>query len=430
MRFSQRFYLTRKNLSQNFGRTALACAGVAIGMAIVMAAISLTLGIRVHVVERLAKAMPERVISVQRTAVELGPMRMPTDPITDEDVLTLKQLPQVEQVWPQIPITFPIRGEGRLIGVELTTDVVINGIEPALVQSDVAPGKTFKYKSDSAEPIPVMVSRYLLDMYNLGYAKANALPELSESWVIGRHFNIVLGRSTIPLLGNLLQSRTVRAEVVGLTSNPALLGVVMPAQYVREFNAEFSPQKEPQYSALHIQLAPDADLDAFEERLKAMNLVPDAQRELIRRAQFFLKIILLVLLVFSALVLFVAFSNVVNTFSLILLQRRFEIGLLRAVGATRRGVMSLFLSEAGAVGAVGGCLGAALAFALAYGVNALCRRYLPPLSILPADQSFMIFGWGLAGAGIAFACVLSMLATYPMVLRAARIQPARLLRNE
>jgi len=268
-------------------------------------------------------------------------------------------------------------------------------------------------------------------MYNLGYAKANSLPELSEKWVIGRHFDIVLGESTVPVMGLLNPlARRIRAEVVGLTSNPALLGVVMPAKYVEQFNGQFSPQDELQYSALHIQLFPDVDIEQFEQKMASMGLRPDSQRELMRRAQFFLKTIVMVLLVFSALVLFVAFSNVVNTFSLILLQRRFEIGLLRAVGATRWTVAGLIAGEAGVVGALGGALGAALAFALAWGVNVLCQRYLPPLSILPPDQSFMIFGWDLAVAGIAFAAITSMLVTLPLVLRATAVKPARLLRQE
>jgi len=430
MRFGQRFFLVRKNVSQNLGRTLLACAGVGIGMAIVMAAASLALGIQTNIVERLRESMPERVISVQRTAMEMGPLRMPTQPITGEEVKQLEAMPEVEHVWPQIPIQFPIHAEGELIGIELATDVVVNGIDPALVRDDVAQGRSFAYIPDLSKPIPVMVSRYLLDMYNLGYAKANALPELSESWVVGRHFSIVLGQSTVPLLGKNPLARTVRAEVVGLTSNPALLGVVMPAQYVRQFNQIYSPRKEMEYSALHIQLRPDVDIDRFEQTLQKMNLRPDAQRELMRRAQFFLKTIVLVLLVFSGLVLFVAFSNVVNTFSLILLQRRFEIGLLRAVGATRLGVIGLFVGEAALVGAIGGVLGTGLAFLLAHGVNLFVREYLPPLSILPPDQTFMIFGWGLAAAGTGFAMAASVLATLPMVLKATATQPARLLRQE
>lgn len=429
MRFGPGFYLIRKNMSQNFGRTLLACGGVGIGMAIVMAAASVAMGIQFHVVKRLRESMPERVISVQRTAIDLGPLRMRTSPITDEDIKRLKAMPEVESVWPQVPIQFPIRAEGELIGVELTTDVVVNGIEPALVQEDVAEGKVFAFSDDPMKPIPVMVSRYLLDMYNLGYAKANSLPELSEKWAIGRHFSIVLGQSTVPAMGNGENARAVRAEVVGLTSNPSLLGVVMPAEYVQRFNREFSSDKSSRYSALHLQLHPKIDMDAFEKKLSAMNLKPDAQRELIRRVQFFLKIILLVLVIFSGLVLFVAFSNVINTFSLILLQRRFEIGLLRAVGTTRNNVVLLYAGEAASVGAVGGVLGALLAFLLAQGVNTLCKQYLPPLSILPQDQSFLVFTWGLAGAGILFAILASVMVTLPIVWKATGDQPARLMRQ-
>ena len=430
MKTSQRLYLIRKNLSQNSGRTMLTCIGIGIGMAIFLAATSLGLGIQRNVVKRLREVMPERLISVQRMRKSMGAMQVPTKPITDADIAQLRKMPEVEKVYAQIPITFPIRAEGELLGIALTTDVVINGVEPSLVRQDVAPKKKFDYLADPAKPVPVMVSRYLVDMYNLGYAKANYLPELSDSWIIGRNFRVILGQSTVPILGNSPKSRAVECEVVGLTSNPSLLGVVMPAEYVRRFNLEFSRNKEPQYSALHILLRDNVDIDEFEKELAVLEYQPDAQRELLRRAQFFIKILLLVLLIFSSLVLFIAFSNVVSTFSLILLQRRFEIGLLRAVGATRAAVVGLFLGEAALIGALGGAFGVMAAWALATGINTLCRNYLPPLTILATDQTFMIFGWGLALAGVLFSAAASILATFPTVLQATSRQPAVLLRHE
>jgi len=181
---------------------------------------------------------------------------------------------------------------------------------------------------------------------------------------------------------------------------------------------------------LHIKLKPTVDIDAFEKKVTKMGLRPDSQRELIRRAQFFVKILLLVLFVFSALVLFVAFSNVLNTFSLILLQRRFEIGLLRAVGATRAAVVGLFSGEAALLGAIGGLIGVLIAFLLSLLINVLCRKYLPALSILPTDQRFLVFGWPLAIGGMALAALASVGATLPTVLRATGRQPAVLLRHE
>jgi putative ABC transport system permease protein len=430
MRLRQSLYLTRKNLRQNLGRAILACLGVGVGMAIVLASLSLGWGVHAHVLKRLREAMPERILSARRAHMDVGPLRIQGKPITEAEVERLRALEEVKSVWPQIPITFPIHAEGELLGVHLSTDVVVNGVAPALARGDVAPGKTFAFDPEAPEPVPVLVSRYVMDLYNLGYAEANGLPKLSEAFVIGRTFRIVLGQSTMPVLGDDPEARAVECVVVGLTGNPSLLGVTMPAGHVAAFNREFSAADEPQYNALHIELREVDGLERVEEELREMSLRPDSQRELLRRLQFFLRILLLTILVFSALVLTVAMCNVANTFSLILLQRRFEIGLLRAVGATRGSVVRLFLTETAALGAAGGAFGAVVAFCVTAGVNHLCRSYLPPLSLLPADQQVLIFGWPLALAGVAFAAAASMASTLPIVLRETARAPAVLLRQD
>jgi putative ABC transport system permease protein len=430
MRFAQELYLIRRNLSQSPGRTFWACLGVGVGMTIFLAALSLAWGVQFGILPKIKEAMPEKLISARRMNVDIGPLRLPTALITEAEAQRIREMDEVEAVWPQIPISFPIRAEGELIGVRLSTDVVVNGIEPALAEDDVAPGKTFSYDPDPSKNVPVIASKYLLDLYNLGYAEANSLPKLSESFIIGRHFQLVLGQSTLPALGNDPDARSVRCEVVGLTANPSLLGVVIPSEYVAQYNREFKGTERQEYNALHIKLRDVSGLEAVETELAKLKLQPDSKRELLRRLQFFLGILLVVVILFSALVLVVAFSNVVNVFSLILLQRRFEIGLLRAVGLTRWGVMRLFLGEAGLIGLAGGILGAIAALAISMTVNHLCQSYLPPLSILPEGQDILVFNWPLAIGGALFAAAVSKAATLPIVLRETARQPAVLLKQD
>ncbi|MCX7016138.1 MAG: ABC transporter permease [Candidatus Sumerlaeota bacterium] len=430
MRIGQRLLLISRNVRHRPGRAVFACLGVGVGMAIFLVALSVGWGVQFRILKRLRESMPERILTARRGHVDLGPLRLDTGLITPADVDRIRALPDVESVWPQVPIRFPLHAEGDLMGVELSTDLVIYGIDPALARGDVAEGKSFAYDPRPGATAPVIVSRFLLDLYNLGYAEANHLPKLSDHAAIGRHFDLVLGQSTVREMGDMANARRLPCEVVGLTGNPSLFGVAMPADWVMALNREFAPQAAPQFNAVHIRLKDVEGLERVEQALTQMNLQPDSQRELVRRLQFFLRILLAVLLVFGALVLIVAFSNVVNTFSLVLLERRFEIGLLRAVGATRGSVMALFLAEAGLLGAAGGAFGALAAFAMASGANWLSRSFLPPLSILPPNQRMLVFNWALAVFGVALAAVASMLVTLPIVWRETARQPAVLLRQD
>ncbi|WP_028650892.1 ABC transporter permease [Nocardioides halotolerans] len=78
-----------------------------------------------------------------------------------------------------------------------------------------------------------------------------------------------------------------------------------------------------------------------------------------------------VLLVFAGVALLVGSFVIWNTFNVLVAQRRREVALLRAVGATRRQVLGGVLSEAVAIGAVAGLLGLVSGIGLALGIRSL-----------------------------------------------------------
>lgn len=56
----------------------------------------------------------------------------------------------------------------------------------------------------------------------------------------------------------------------------------------------------------------------------------------------------------GALALIVAAFGIANTMVMSIYERTREIGLMKAVGATNRNVMLIFLAEAGTIGMIGG----------------------------------------------------------------------------
>ena len=78
-----------------------------------------------------------------------------------------------------------------------------------------------------------------------------------------------------------------------------------------------------------------------------------------------------VLLVFAGISLLVGSFVIWNTFNVLVAQRRREVALLRAVGATRRQVLGGVMLEAALVGTVSGALGLLLGVALAAGIRLL-----------------------------------------------------------
>ncbi len=82
--------------------------------------------------------------------------------------------------------------------------------------------------------------------------------------------------------------------------------------------------------------------------------------------------------IFGSLALAVASLGIINTLVMAILERRREIGILKALGAADRDIRRLFFAEAGVMGLLGGIFGVTLGWligsALTFGTNVYLHR--------------------------------------------------------
>jgi putative ABC transport system permease protein len=119
---------------------------------------------------------------------------------------------------------------------------------------------------------------------------------------------------------------------------------------------------------------------------------------------------------------------VYNALSVSVAERRHDIGVLRAVGATRGQVAGLFLGEAALLGLLGSLLGLPMGWALAYAARGPMQRFLSDM-MTPLDELPLRLSWPVLVACLAAGTATAVLAALVPALQAAHEEPADAVRR-
>jgi putative ABC transport system permease protein len=135
----------------------------------------------------------------------------------------------------------------------------------------------------------------------------------------------------------------------------------------------------------------------------------------------------------GAIALLVAAIGIANTMAMSILERTREIGLMKAVGATNRDVLAIFLGEAAGIGFLGGLGGVIIGWLAGQGLNVLAIVYLasqagqqggaPPSVAVYTPVWLPLFA-------LLFSTFIGMLSGLYPALRAATMIPVLALKYE
>jgi putative ABC transport system permease protein len=218
--------------------------------------------------------------------------------------------------------------------------------------------------------------------------------------------------------------------------------VFMPIQDVMKYNEWATGQKpDPEtfrYDQVTVRATSRETVNTVIEAIREMGYNAGGLGEYVNQLNSFFGTMRLVLGGVGGVALIVAAFGVANTMMMAIIERTREIGLMKAIGATDRDVLTVFLIEAGLVGLSGGVAGVALSYVLQNLVNQAIQN-LPSgeggISFLPIDPSMIGGSLIVIPPELAvFAVVLAVLVgvgagLYP-ALRAAQLPPVIALKME
>lgn len=224
-----------------------------------------------------------------------------------------------------------------------------------------------------------------------------------------------------------------QAKVVGISKKGLLTNIVyVPNEFAARMgrvlfkNPEMYTEKNWGMGMVLVAES-EEQVPVIRHEVKALGFKAHTMEDFIGKLKDIFSTLQNVMLLFAGIAFFVATFSVINTLLMAVMERKREIGVLQALGATRWHVLKLFACEAAAIGFAGGLIGMTFGWLMILAGNTFADHQWG--HILGVAKLFVIPGW-LAPVLLAFTTLLGLAAGVYPAWRASRLDPAEALRYE
>ncbi|MGA8617501.1 MAG: FtsX-like permease family protein [Candidatus Sulfotelmatobacter sp.] len=462
--------LALRNLRESLLRNSLTTIGISVGVASLVAMLSLGIGLQQLASRRLIKSgLFDTVVVTSRRDLrnfgreeEHGGLAPAESRILDEPTrVEISHLPNVLEANPDIRFITELRYQDKphlttvaaLPASAKSTDA-FESVQGRFFSSDTVPeailqkafaeellGRTPKPGLDEtnvAELAAPLLGKELTMRYaqresgekKPAAAEQDKVTSLGSEGLAEAAYSVVSREQKLKIVGVAdLDPESMRGPTRARVFLPLKLAEslhVMQPTDLREISRAATDQ--PVYSSLSVRVKTPAEIRATEDAIKKMGFNTFSILDATRSLQQFFAVLDLFLGIFGSLALAVASIGIVNTLVMAILERRREIGIMKAIGASDGDVKRLFFAEAGAMGVLGGFVGVALGWAIGQVINLGTNIYLKRQSLPP--EHFWSVPWWLVGSAILFAVIVSLVSGLYPAGRAARLDPVQALRYE
>ena len=456
MKFYDVADLAVRNLRESVFRNSLTTIGISVGVASLVAMLSLGIGLQQLASRRLQRSgLFDTVVATSRRDLrnfreqrEDGPPPAESPSLDESARQKIAQIPGVVEAYPDIRFVTDVRFDGKphltmVAGIPFSAknnNDAFDGMQGRFFSSDAGPEvilqKSFAEELLGITPKPGTDNTSIAELakpllgkeLTMRYAERTSSPSSSA-----------VGQSDSAAYSVVSRERVLK--IVGLTDldpdsirGTARARVFLPLKLAQDLHVlqsnlrDTSASDSPSYTSLSVRVENPNQVPAVEDAIKKMGFSAFSLVDATRSMRQFFAVLDGFLAIFGSLALAVASIGIVNTLVMAILERRREIGIMKALGASDADVRGLFFAEAGAMGLVGGAVGVTLGWTIGrlinFGMNIyLERQHFPPAQIWSVPLWLVL-------SAIAFSIVVSLLSGLYPASRAARLDPVQALRYE
>jgi putative ABC transport system permease protein len=463
--------LALRNLRESLLRNSLTTVGISVGVASLVAMLSLGIGLQQLASRRLVKSglfdtvvvtsrRDLRGMGRERDEERNGPTPGESRVLEESARLEIEHLPNVLEAYPDIRFITELRYDDKphltmisALPSSARSNDAFEAEQGSFFSSDTAPevilqktfaeellGKTPPRGADElnvADLAKPLLGRELTMRY-AQRAPSPAPPSASgadsanaaDRDLAGAAYSVISREQKLKIVGVAdLDPESMRGPTRAKVFLPLKLAEglhVMQPTDLREISRAASDQ--PVYSSISVRVKNPTQVQVVEDAIKKMGFTTFSLLDASQSLRTFFKVLDLFLLIFGSLALAVASIGIVNTLVMAILERRREIGIMKAIGASDGDVKKLFFAEAGAMGILGGIAGVGLGWAIGRIINFATNIYLRRESLTP--DNFWSVPWWLVVLAIGFSLLVSLVSGLYPAGRAAKLDPVQALRYE